>query len=50
MRFFIRGAGYKGEIAEVRTYDGNKSAVFDGFYREKIKVIEVIKMLEDDCW
>ena len=29
MRFFISGAGYKGEIAEVRAYDGNKSAGVD---------------------
>ena len=33
MRFFISGAGYKGEIAEVRADDGNKSAGFDEFYR-----------------
>jgi len=26
MRFFISVAGYKGEIAEVRAYYGNKSA------------------------
>jgi hypothetical protein len=29
MRFFISGAGYKGEIAEVRAYYGNKSAGVD---------------------
>jgi hypothetical protein len=29
MRFFIRGAGYKGEMAEVRAYYGNKSAGVD---------------------
>jgi hypothetical protein len=33
MRFFISGAGYKGEIAEVRAYDGNKRAGVDEFYR-----------------
>jgi hypothetical protein len=33
MTFFISGTGYKGEIAEVRAYDGNKSAGFDEFYR-----------------
>jgi len=33
MKFFINGAGYKGEIAEVRADDGNKSAGFDEFYR-----------------
>jgi hypothetical protein len=50
MRFLIGGAGYKGEIAEVRAYYGNKSAGVNEFYRGKIKVIEVIKMLEDDGW
>ncbi len=48
MRFFIGGAGYKGEIAEVRADDGNKSAGVDEFYRWKMQVREVIKMLEDD--
>jgi hypothetical protein len=33
MRFLIGGAGYKGEIAEVRAYYGNKSAGVDEFYR-----------------
>jgi hypothetical protein len=33
MTFLIGGAGYKGEIAEVRAYDGNKSAGVDEFYR-----------------
>jgi hypothetical protein len=29
MRFFIGGAGYNGEVAEVRAYYGNKSAGVD---------------------
>jgi hypothetical protein len=33
MRFFIGGAAYKGEVTEVRAYDGNKSAGVDEFYR-----------------
>jgi hypothetical protein len=33
MRFLIGGVGYKGEIAEVRADDGNKSAGLDEFYR-----------------
>jgi len=33
MRFFISDAGYKGEIAEVREYDRNKSAGVEEFYR-----------------
>jgi len=50
MRFFISGAGYKGEIAEVRAYYKNKSAGVDEFYRQKMQVREVIKILEDDGW
>jgi hypothetical protein len=46
----IGGAGYKGEVAEVRAYYGNKSAGVNEFYRWQIKVIEVIKILEDDGW
>jgi hypothetical protein len=48
MRFFISGAGYKGEVAEVRAYYGDRSAGVDEFYIKKMKVREVIKMLEDD--
>ena len=48
MRFFISGAGYKREIAEVRADDGNKSAGVDEFYIKKRPVREVIKMLEND--
>jgi hypothetical protein len=33
MRFFISGAGYKGEVVEVREYDGNKTAGVHEFYR-----------------
>jgi hypothetical protein len=33
MRFFISGAGYKGEVAEVRAFYGNKRAGVDEFYR-----------------
>jgi hypothetical protein len=33
MRFFISGAGYNGEVTEVRAYDGNKSGGVDEFYR-----------------
>jgi len=33
MRFLIGGAGDKGEVAEVRADDGNKSAGVDEFYR-----------------
>jgi hypothetical protein len=32
MRFLIGGAGYKGEIAEVRADNGNKSAGVDELY------------------
>jgi len=33
MRFFISGAGYNGEVAEVRAYYGDRSAGVDEFYR-----------------
>lgn len=33
MRFFISGAGYNGEVAEVRAYNGDISAGVDEFYR-----------------
>lgn len=33
MRFFLSGAGYNGEVAEVRAYYGDRSAGVDEFYR-----------------
>jgi hypothetical protein len=33
MRFLIGGAGYNGEVAEVRAYYGDRSAGVDEFYR-----------------
>ena len=48
MRFCICRPAYNGEVAEVRAYYGDRSAGVDEFYRLKMKVREVIKMLEND--